>query len=92
MSLEDRAGRINHDAARPLWQQVTDDLRAEITGARLTAGARLPAEHELATQYGVSRVTVRHAIKALADEHLVEVVQGRGTFVTAPVSGNNQPL
>jgi DNA-binding GntR family transcriptional regulator len=91
MSLEDRAARINHDAARPLWQQVADDLRAEITAGRSAAGTRLPAEPELAAQYGVSRVTVRHAIKALADELLVEVVQGRGTFVSGPSSGNSQP-
>jgi GntR family transcriptional repressor for pyruvate dehydrogenase complex len=83
MSLEDRSARINQDAARPLWQQVADDLRADITTGRLAAGMRLPAEHELAAQYGVSRVTVRHAIKALADEHLVEVVQGRGTYATS---------
>jgi GntR family transcriptional regulator len=69
---------------------VADDLRAEITAGRLAAGTRLPAEHELAAQYGVSRVTVRHAIKALADELLVEVVQGRGTFVTGPASGNSR--
>jgi DNA-binding GntR family transcriptional regulator len=51
---------------------------------RLAAGVRLPAEHELAAQYGVSRVTVRHSIKELVDEHLVEVVQERGTFVADP--------
>jgi GntR family transcriptional regulator len=50
----------------------------------------LPAEHELAAQYGVSRVTVRHAIKTLVDEHLAEAVQGRGTFVAAPSPGQHQ--
>jgi DNA-binding GntR family transcriptional regulator len=90
MALEDRAVRINHDAARPLWQQVADDLRADISAGSLTAGTRLPAEHELAAQYGVSRVTVRHAIKALADEHLVEAVQGRGTFVASPGVAESQ--
>jgi DNA-binding GntR family transcriptional regulator len=89
MSLEDRSARINHDAARPLWQQVADDLRADITTGHLTAGTRLPAEHELATQYGVSRVTVRHAIKALAGEHRVEVVQGRGTFIATHAPGDS---
>jgi DNA-binding GntR family transcriptional regulator len=82
MSLNDRSSRINHGAARPLWQQVADDLRAEIQSGRLPAEARLPSESELGIQYGVSRVTVRHAIKALSEEGLVEAVHGRGTFVT----------
>jgi DNA-binding GntR family transcriptional regulator len=90
MSLEARSARINHDAPRPLWQQVADDLRADITAGRLAAGVRLPAEHELAAQYGVSRVTVCHSIKELVDEHLVEVVQGRGTFVTDLSPGERQ--
>ena len=90
MSLEDRSARINHDAARPLWQQVADDLRADITAGRLAAGVRLPAEHELAAQYGGSRVTVRHAIKTLVDEQLAEAVQGRGTFVAGPSPGERQ--
>ncbi|MDX6389389.1 MAG: hypothetical protein QOJ73_452, partial [Streptosporangiaceae bacterium] len=59
MSLEDRSARINHDAARPLWQQVADDLRADITAGRLAAGVRLPAEHELAAQYGC-RIMLRN--------------------------------
>lgn len=82
MSLEDRSARINHGAARPLWQQVSDDLREQITAGRFPAGTRLPSELELAGQYGVSRITIRHAIKALADEAVLQVVHGRGTFVT----------
>ena len=82
MALEDRSSRINHAGARPLWQQVADDLRDQITSSRLAPGARLPSETDLGYQYGVSRVTVRHAIQALADDGLVEAVHGRGTFVT----------
>jgi DNA-binding GntR family transcriptional regulator len=83
MSLPDRSARVNHAAARPLWQQVADDLRAEITAGHLTPGARLPSEIELAEQYAVSRVTIRHSIKALAEESLLEAVHGRGTFVAS---------
>lgn len=57
MSWEDRSGRVNHVGARPLWQQVADDLRADIRAGRLPRGARLPSESELAELYGVSRVT-----------------------------------
>lgn len=82
MALQDRSARINHDAARPLWQQVADDVRADIHSGRLPAGARLPSENDLAHQYGVSRVTIRHALQSLSEEGLTEAVQGRGTFVT----------
>jgi len=84
MAHEDRTARINHAGARPLWQQVADDLRNEITTGRQPPGTRLPSEAELGYQYGVSRVTIRHAIQALADEGLVQAVHGRGTFTTEP--------
>jgi DNA-binding GntR family transcriptional regulator len=82
MALDDRSARVNHDAARPLWAQVAGDLRSDIRSGSLAPGARLPSENELAGQYGVSRVTIRHAIKTLSEEGLVEAVHGRGTFVT----------
>ncbi len=82
MSHEDRSSRVNHAAARPLWQQVADDLRNDIQTGHLSPGSRLPSETELAYQYGVSRVTIRHAIRSLSDEGLVEAVHGRGTFTT----------
>jgi len=61
---------------------VADDLRNDIQAGRLPSGARLPSEADLVHQYGVSRVTIRHAIKALSDEGLAEAVHGRGTFIT----------
>ena len=79
MSLDDRSGRIRHDSPRLLTDQVADDLRAEIMAGKITA--RLPTEVELSTQYGVSRVTIRRAVAILADEGLIQVIHGRGTFV-----------
>lgn len=50
----------------------------------LEAGAQLPAEPVLCSEYGVSRITLRHAVDGLiADGHLVRE-HGRGTFVTEP--------
>jgi GntR family transcriptional regulator len=51
------------------------------------AGSRLPAERTLATQFGVSRVTVRNALHRLSDEGLLESVLGSGWFVTPRVVG-----
>jgi GntR family transcriptional regulator len=50
----------------------------------LDAGSRLPAEPALCAEYGVSRITLRHAVDGLiASGHLVRE-QGRGTFVAEP--------
>jgi GntR family phosphonate transport system transcriptional regulator len=64
------------------WRQVADRLRAEILADATASGRRLPSEYALAARFGVNRHTVRQAIRALAEEGLVRVEQGRGTFVT----------
>ena len=51
---------------------------------RLPAGTRLLNDNELAAQYQLSRDTVRQALAHLADEGLIERIQGRGTFVCQP--------
>jgi DNA-binding GntR family transcriptional regulator len=81
MSLPDKRGRINHRAPRLLWQQVYDDLRADMDSGQLETDARLPGEFELAEQYGVSRDTIRRAIQELVSEDRLVVLHGRGTFV-----------
>ncbi len=67
----------------PLYYQLENLLREKITSGFFVAGDRLPTESELTTQYSVSRITVRQALSALADEGLIERRQGRGTFVAA---------
>lgn len=81
MSWPSRADRIDHAAPVHLWQQVADDLRADIQSGELPSHARLPAETDLAEIYGVARVTVRRAVLELRKERLLIVVTGRGTFV-----------
>jgi GntR family transcriptional regulator len=83
MSLPDKRRRINHRAPRLLWQQVADDLRAELDSGELKADTRLPGELDLADQYGVSRDTIRRAIQELVSENRLVVLHGRGTFVKA---------
>ena len=79
MSLEDRSDRVDRTLPRLLSVQVADDLRALIVAGALTG--RLPAEHEVAEQYAVSRITTRRAIAILAGEGLVTTLHGRGSFV-----------
>jgi DNA-binding FadR family transcriptional regulator len=66
--------------------QIADQIRSAIRSGRLPAGARLPAEHELADEFGVSRGTVREAMKILSAAQLVEANRGAtgGTFIALP--------
>ena len=56
---------------------VVDQIRRAIGTGRYLPGERLPAERELARQLGVSRTTVREALKILQDEGLIEIRRGR---------------
>jgi GntR family transcriptional regulator, phosphonate transport system regulatory protein len=62
------------------WRQIAESLSDDITGATFPDG-RLPTEPDLAARFGVNRHTIRRAVAALADQGLVRVEQGRGTFV-----------
>jgi GntR family transcriptional repressor for pyruvate dehydrogenase complex len=69
---------------RPAYEQVAEQLRQQILDGRLRAGDRLPSETELLTLFGVSRSTLREALRALAARDLVHTVRGvsGGTFVS----------
>jgi DNA-binding GntR family transcriptional regulator len=66
--------------------QIEDWLAGEIAIGALVPGDRLPTEHDLAAWFGVSRMTLRHALAELARRGLVTRSVGRhgGTFVAAP--------
>jgi GntR family transcriptional regulator, uxu operon transcriptional repressor len=67
-----------------LYRQIADQLAQLIARGEFPAGARLPAERELAMSFGVSRASVREAIISLEMSGLVEVRVGTGIFVTQP--------
>ena len=74
------------ERTKVLHTQLMAYFRERILDGRLRAGTRLPADGELATQYQISRDTVRQALALLSHEGLIERVQGRGTFVSQPPS------
>lgn len=69
--------------ARPLYEQVADELRAAIARGDLAPGDPVPSETELSERHGVSRQTVRLALQHLTQEGLVTSGRGRGRTVRA---------
>ncbi|HET9657523.1 MAG TPA: GntR family transcriptional regulator [Kineosporiaceae bacterium] len=67
----------------PVYQQIAEDLRARITSGELPPGSKLPSESQMIDHYGVSRITVRHAVAALRAAGLVDTSHGRATLVRA---------
>lgn len=76
--------------SRRQYQLVADRIRALIEEEGIAAGARLPAERELALQLGVSRPSLREALIALEIDGRVEIRGGSGVYVCAlPVGGED---
>ena len=71
---------------KSLAQQTAERLYGQIVVEKaLAPGEKLPNEMELSAALGVSRATLREAIRTLADRGVLEVRRGRGTFVSPQV-------
>lgn len=77
---------------RKLPEQIADKLREMIIQEEMKTGSKLPAEAELMNRFGVSRSTVREAVKILQTERIVDIRQGQGTFLCAMPGLAQDPL
>jgi DNA-binding FadR family transcriptional regulator len=75
-----------------LSAEVANKLRKMIARQNMKAGDRLPNETELGIMFGISRSTVREAIKLLLAANVVEIQRGKGTFVTVQPGVARDPL
>ena len=69
--------KLNDNSLTPLYQQVLEDIKAEISSGTYASGQRIPSEAELSQLYSVSRVTVRRAIEELVGEGYLTKRQGK---------------
>ena len=80
LAVGDAAHR-NLLARLPRYQQIAENLRAQITSGQLAPGEPIPSETVLMERYGVSRITARNAVRALRASGLVITEHGRATYV-----------
>ncbi len=87
----DRPGRLTGDhSTRSAW--VADDLRRQLEDGVWPPGTRLPGEVRLAETYGVSRATIRTALRSLESRGLTATRHGSGTYATGAGSGIHADL
>lgn len=86
---QDRSDRMDRSSALPLWAQLHAELITRIAAGDFAAG--FPGEHALSTTYGLSRHTVREALRHLRDEGVLIAERGRPTRL-AQIPVIEQPL
>jgi GntR family transcriptional regulator, transcriptional repressor for pyruvate dehydrogenase complex len=84
------AAPIELQRVRKAYEQVSDQLRDLIVRGELKPGHRLPNEAALSTEMGVSRATIREALRVLMAESLIRTTKGKtgGSFVVLPTADN----
>jgi GntR family transcriptional repressor for pyruvate dehydrogenase complex len=80
------ASTIGLGRVRKAYEQVADRIRDLITSGEIEPNERLPNEAELASQFGVSRATIREALRVLSTQDLIRTAKGShgGSYVTIP--------
>ena len=75
--------KIDRKSDTPAYKQVIEGVTSLIRSGKLTPGARLPSERELAQALGIARGTIKKAYEHLAQNNVIEVTHGRGSFVSS---------
>jgi GntR family transcriptional repressor for pyruvate dehydrogenase complex len=85
-AAESPLGSLPVRQVRRAHEQIADQLRGFMLDGQLASGERLATEAELARQFGVSRATVREALRLLAAQDLIRTAKGAGggSYVTLP--------
>lgn len=73
--------KVDRNASVPLYLQVKNHLLAEIQSGKWKKDELVPTDNELCERYQVSKITVRGAMRILANEGILERIQGKGTFL-----------
>ena len=79
---------ISNSGDKPIYEQITSQIKNAIISGELEAGAPLPSLRYLAQELRVSLISTKRAYEELEKDGFIESVQGKGSFVT----GKNKEL
>ena len=82
---------LNKESHRPLYLQITDQIKRQVLSGELPAGFRLPSERRLAETLGVNRITIMNAYRDLKAENLIGSKVGQGTVVLSGAAEEEAP-
>ena len=74
---------LNNSSMQPIYEQIVEQIRAEIMEGKMQEGMTLPSVRSLAKELRVSALTVKKAYDALEQEGFVITVHGKGSFVSS---------
>ena len=77
-----QAMKLDIKKAQPIYKQIRGEIMRMLREGKLSPGSKLPTEHKIAEQFGISRGTVRQALSKLTQEGIVERFPKRGTFIS----------
>ncbi|WP_432620637.1 GntR family transcriptional regulator [Butyricicoccus sp.] len=73
---------LQNTGGKPIYEQITEQMKAQILSGVIPAGEQLPSIRTLAKDLRVSVITTKRAYEELEREGFVETMQGRGTYVS----------
>ena len=74
---------ISNSGAKPIYEQITDQIKAAILAGRLAQGEPLPSIRFLAKELGISVITTKRAYEELEAAGFIHTLPGKGSFVAA---------
>ena len=72
---------INHSSMQPIYEQVVDQIKAQIISGSLKEKEALPSVRTLSRELKISALTVKKAYDCLEEEGFVITVHGKGSFI-----------
>ena len=75
-----------------LSDEVANRIKELIRKEKLRPGNKLPNEMQLAELFGVSRPTIREAVKSLVSQNIIMILRGKGSFVSETPGIASDPL
>lgn len=88
MKVDNKLKNKNLGTGSSIPEKVIDEIRDALLRGDLKPGDRLPTETQLASNFSVSRIVVREAMKMLSAIGVVEIKRGNGTYIAKDISAS----